>query len=271
MKNVQVKWRTWGKGGPPAPIKLSIPGWAGDHHSHETGSTPQPWHCVPFIEGSTYGLELIYPFETETRVINDDGKILFDGDFSKECMWEGSFVTPFSNFAPGHFGFTSSLDIEVPEEHVVRLEPHPRFFTDTTGHCPIAVPGHIQPWWCRIFFVVFKAPSVGQMHIFRKNEPYAQILVVPKKVNYEIKKMTDEEIIERKTIETLIDKNRTLIAKHSWIDNAGNHFDDKYKQMQKVFNKSGKDGLNKFLCSIHENKNKVKKIGRYVKKCDHSE
>src|SRR5687767_59867 len=84
MHKIELKYRCWYKGVPPKPIKLQIPGWAGDSHGHSNGDKPQPWHCPPFVEGATYGLELIYPFETEVSVRNVDGKIKFDGDFSKE-------------------------------------------------------------------------------------------------------------------------------------------------------------------------------------------
>ena len=242
-----VKYRVWQKGLPPRPIKLQIPGWAGDHHRHDDGATPQPWHCIPFVEGSTYGLELIYPFDAECHVTNENGQIKFQGDFSKECTWSDPPSPPFAAFAPTHFGYTSAVDIEVPDEYVVRLEPHPRFYTDVTGTCPCAVPGHIHPWWSRIFFVVFKSPLPGQTIIFRKSEPYAQILVVPKRVNYEIKEMSQEEAAERKQTESVIDHNRKDICNHAWTDHRGNQFDDKYKQLQSLFNKGGKAAIQKLV------------------------
>lgn len=63
MTKIDVLWRTRHKGLPPRPIKLQIPGWAGHDLNHGDGATPQPWHCPPFVDGSTYGLELLYPFD----------------------------------------------------------------------------------------------------------------------------------------------------------------------------------------------------------------
>lgn len=266
---MKVKYRTWYKAIPPRPIKLQIPGWAGERNNHTHGDKPQPWHCVPFIEGSTYGLELIYPFDAETRVVNNNGKITFESDFGSECVWSDPPTPPFLSFAPNHYGFTSSLDIEAPENHVVRIEPHPKFFTDTTGTTPIAVPGHIHPWWTKIFFLAFKSPLNGQVHIFRKDEPYAQILIVPQKINYEIELMSKEEINKRVLIEEKITKYSDKLSKNIWDDHLGQRFNDKYKCLLSIANKQGVDGVHKHIEELAEKftvKRKSKLIGKYVKK-----
>ena len=266
---MQIKYRTWENAPPPRPIKLEIPGWAGHHRRHDNGCIPQPWHCVPFVEGATYGLEIIYPFEHETRVTNENGNCVFSGKFFEKDYDTSAMPIPFSNFAPGHYGFTSSVDLKIPEDHVIRLEPHPRFFTDTTGTCPIAIPGHIQSWWCRIFFMVFKAPLSQQTHIFTQGEPVAQILIVPKKANYEIEEMNQEEILERIFVDNKIAELDKVLPKHSWKDYLGNQFDDKYKQLQAIYNKNGMNGILstlKKLCDKEHAKSRIKIIGRYVKK-----
>lgn len=202
MQTLKIKWRNWFKGIPPRPIKLEIPGWAGEKSNHGDGDKPQPWFCPPFVEGATYGLELLYPFDTECHVKIVNGKLFFECDFSeenKDCPYVE--LPPFSNFAPGHFGMTSSLDIEVPPGYVLRTEPHPRYYTDITNTVPCCIPGHLQTeWWPKIFFVVFKNPMPGQTLIFRKGEPYGQVLVVPRQINYEIKEMTSFETAERLSI-----------------------------------------------------------------------
>jgi len=250
MDKITLKYRTWYKGIVPRKIKLKIgeDGWAGDSHDYRSGAKPQPWHCLPFVEGSTYGLELIYPFETECKVFNNNGKVEFQGDFEKERPNMEVKWPPFLAFAPSHYGFTSSLDLNVPEGYVVRLEPHPKYFTDMSYTTPCVVPGHIQAeWWSRIFFIVFKIPPDGQYHIFRKSEPYAQILIVPKKVDYDIVPMTENEIKERSKFETIFDKADQHMAKKRWIDNTGHHFNDKYKVAGSVFAKKGLGGVKEFL------------------------
>lgn len=261
-KNIFLKYRTWFKGIPPRPIKLEIPGWSGENQKRKTGNIPQPWHCLPFIEGSTYGLELIYPFDTECKVINNNGKVEFIADFAQENGWNKP-EPPFSNFSPFHYGFTSSLDLNFSQDLVLRIEPHPRFFTDVTNTVPLAVPGHIQQWWSRIFFVVFKSPSIGQCHIFKKNEPYAQILLVPKDIQYDISLMNIQEAAWRDA------RDAAIIAMGSklegWRDHLNHKFDDKYKQLNNIYKKEGEDGVDAFLntmkyCKVKTTKTKVPTI-----------
>lgn len=262
--NIEIKYRTWHKGIPPQRIKLKIPGWAGDSWGHSNQCKPQPWHCVPFTDGSTYGLELIYPFDTECEVANVNGEITFSGDFSHENSWDTTNPKkpPFSAFAPGHYGFTSSLDIKPPPEYVVRLEPHPRFFTDTVGDCPIAVPGHIHRFWPKIFFIVFKSPLPGQTHIFRKNEPYAQVLIVPEKVSYDLVEMSPVEKDARIRLEKIINANRKQLSKNMWKDHKDNNFDDKYKQVKLIYSRLNHDdkALADYLTNIPTKKASFKPI-----------
>ncbi len=253
MQEIEIRYRTWYRGWPPQPIKLKIPGWSGCDHNHKSGAIPQPWHCPPFVEGSTYGLELIYPFDCEMKVTTVDGKINFDGDFSSEAPNVGIKWPPFDVFAPGHYGYTSALDIIPPEGHVIRVEPHPRYFTDETWSTPCAVPGHIQgEWWPRIFFVVFKAPGPGQVHVFKKGHPFAQILIVPHKVKYEIYPMDAEEAKERCRLENLIDKYDKYLAENQWVDHIGNAFNDKYKVMSRIYSKDGFQGVKDYIESTAE-------------------
>lgn len=243
-----IKYRTWFKGIPPRKIKLQIPGWAGDSLDHQNGAKPQPWHCQPFVDGSTYGLELIYPFNSECIVKKINGEVKFLGNFKGENPWNADEdnTPPFSTFAPNHYGFTSSLDIMPPIDYVSRIEPHPRFFTDTTGTVPIAVTGHIQHWWPKIFFVAFKSPLEGQEHIFRKDEPYAQVIFLPRKADYQLQEMSPKEKTEREIMDRKIALHRDKIANHTWRDHLGNQFDDKYKQLSSLYAKYGKIDLDKF-------------------------
>jgi len=258
MEKVEIKYRKWYKGVPPRPIKLQIPGWAGDSHGHSDGDVPQPWHCPPFVEASTYGLELIYTFDTECTVRNLDGKVVFDGDWEKEYSPDGVRFPPFGNFAPGHYGFTSSLDIKCPPNCVIRIEPHPRFYTDRTGTVPIPVCGHIQgDWWPKVFFVVFRAPLPGETHIFRQGEPYAQILVLPKRVTYEVTQMASAEVAKRNVRDARIHKVARQISKNTWRDHQDLCFDDKYKVLSTVYAKGGEAGVDRFLEEAEANQQSI--------------
>lgn len=228
---------------PLRPIRISSPGWAGDPVKMEDGAPIQPLHCLPFVEGSTYGLELLYPHETECRVINDDGSPRFHWDFMKEPgdpLDGGEFLF----FSPVHktryYLFNTRLDIEPPPGYVIRTEPHPRFFTDDTGTVPLPMIGHLQnEWYARQLFVVFRVPREGQRHIFRKNEPYAQLLFVPQQMKYEITTMTPEEEAVRVAMRKGIQSARGSIATKHWYNSTNNEQDNHYKVLAAAFSRGG--------------------------------
>src|SRR5205823_904403 len=180
-----------------------------------------------------YGLELVYPYETECQVVNYDGTIRFEFDYAKE---PGGGLTggEFMLFAPKrtskYYLFNTRLDLQPPPGHVLRTEPHPRFFTDDTGTAPLAMIGHLQnEWYPRQLFVVFRAPRPGQRHIFRKGEPYAQLLFLPKDVQYHTAEMAPDEAARRRELASAMTVARGDIADHSWQDCDGAVLDNHYK------------------------------------------
>jgi hypothetical protein len=234
---------------PPRPIKLKVPGWAGEDSPRSDGSVPQPWHCKPFVDGATYGLELIYPFASECKVRIRRNKILFEADFTNEPDWildeEGKPELPFCAFAPSHYGMTTCLDLEPPVGSVLRIEPHPRIFVSESPDMPLAIPGHIERFWPRILFVVFKAPAPRQVHVFRKGEPYAQLLIVPSKMRYNVKKMMQSKKRYRAKQDRIVGRSAQSLATHWWKSASGGYFDDKYKNLARIYSVAGEDEVAK--------------------------
>src|SRR5690349_15686445 len=74
-----LRYRTVYGAPPPRRIRLDVPGWAGISTAHGEGAPAQPWHCQPFVDGATYGLELLYPYPGECTVRNEEGGISFHG------------------------------------------------------------------------------------------------------------------------------------------------------------------------------------------------
>ena len=114
---------------------------------------------------------MFYPYKKELRVSKKRGKCTFDGDFGPppagDLQWP-----PFRSFGDEYYTYQLLLDLNVGQEWAVRTEPHPRFYTDTSGTVPIAVPALLRTeWWPMINFVVFKAPAEGCTRIFRPGEP----------------------------------------------------------------------------------------------------
>jgi hypothetical protein len=238
-----LRYRTSAKGIAPRPIRMDVPGWAGIANKMEPGAAPQPWHCNPFVEGSTHGLELLYPMDQDCQVISDDaGKTRIAWEYAREGngVTGGEVVV----FAPGFYLLNTMLDLRAPAGYALRTEPHPRFFTDTTGTVPLALIGHLQTeWWPKLFFVAFKCPPSGQRHIFRKGEPYAQLILVPRRVSYDLQPMIAAEAEQRRQAEAHFVAAAQHIARNRWHDHTGQTFNDKYKVLSRAFAKGGHEAV----------------------------
>lgn len=103
---IEVRYRSGYNAPPPRRIRLEIPGWSGHSTDHGDGAPAMPWHCQPFVDGSTYGLELIYPYKSECRVINESGTVRFEGPLEDEAKAAG-MPHPFEVFARSHYGMAT--------------------------------------------------------------------------------------------------------------------------------------------------------------------
>ena len=227
-----IKFRLTNPGLRPRKTRLEMPGWAGKPEPRTDGSHEYAWHCLPFTEGAQYGIEIFYPYDNELHVTNKNGELQFDGDFGpapdEDLQWP-----PFRSFGRDYFTYQLLLDLNVDREWAVRTEPHPRFYTDTTGTVPIAVPALLRTeWWPMISFVVFKAPQEGQVHIFRPGEPMLQILVLPVTCDVNLVRMTEEEAAEREVRGRRIHASRpTLAADSTWTSSTNTVFDGTYRYL----------------------------------------
>jgi hypothetical protein len=248
---VELRYRTVYGAPPPRRIQLEVPGWAGPSTAHADGAPAQPWHCRPFVDGATYGLELVYPYRGDCTVHNEGGAIRFRGSLAAE-MDDLGLPHPFGVFAAGHYGMATALDLLPPPGYALRLEPHPRFFTDATGEVPLAVPGHLQRFWPRQFFAVFRAPPVGGVHLFRPGEAYAQLLLVRPSERYSVVPMEPELAGERAREDQRITRFAYLLAKRVWRSDTGHWFDDKYKQLLRIFRGGGREAVGRQLQAVEE-------------------
>ena len=229
---LQVKYRSFTPGLGLRRTKLEVPGWGGQREPRKNGSLEQAWHCLPFSEGARYGMELFYPYTNELRVSVVGGKLILDGDFGPRPEGQGGEWPPFRNFGSLYYTCQLSLDLKVDEGFAVRVEPHPRFFTDPTNTAPIAVPALIRRWWPMIFFLVFKSPPEGGAHTFRPGEPFAQILVVPEEADFELVPMSDQEAAERELQSQRIYESRSTLSAHTeWTSATDTVFDGTYRHI----------------------------------------
>ncbi len=226
-----VKFRTREARLAPRRTKLEIPGWAGEREPRGDGAQEYAWHCTPFSEGAQYGIELFYPYDNELIVSTKNGELILEGDFGP-CPEEGLQWPPFRNFGRNYYTYQILLDLKVEPGFAIRTEPHPRFYTDRTDTCPIAVPALIRQWWPMMFFIVFKSPAEGRTHIFRPGEPFAQVIVIPEEAQFEVAPMDSEEAAEREMQARRIHASRDRLSEGSrWLSRTDTVFDGTYRFM----------------------------------------
>jgi hypothetical protein len=226
-----VKYRSINPNLRPRRTRLEVPGWAGEPEPRADGSHEYPWHCIPFSEAARAAIELPYPHPDELRVTMKDAVLLFEGEFGDPPDPDAR-RPPFRGFGNGYYTYQILLDLKVGNGLAIKTETHPRFYTDTTGTVPIAVPAILQHWWPMVFFVVFKAPAEGQTHIFRPGEPFMQVSVVPADDKIDLAEMPEDEAAERELQAQRIHASRaTLSADTQWVSSTNTVFDGTYRRI----------------------------------------
>ena len=226
-----VKYRLVNPGLQPRRTRLEMPGWAGEQQPRADGSHEQAWHCMPFTEAARGGIEVFYPYGNECRVTTRDGAPVFEGEFG-EPPSPGLQWPPFRTFGRQYYTYQLLLDLKTEESFAIKAETHPRFYTDTTGTVPVAVPAVLRHWWPMINFVVFKSPAEGQTHVFRPGEPFMQFAVVEAEPKFDLVEMTEEEAAERELQSRRIHASRkALSADTQWVSSTSTVFDGTYRRI----------------------------------------
>jgi len=215
----------------PRRTKVEVPGWGGAKEPRRDGSHEQAWHCLPFVEGAQYGIEVFYPHDRELRVSRRDGQFYFETDAATADA--ENQPPPFRAFGESSYTYQLLLDLKVPDGLAVRAEPHPRFFLSDANDVPLAVPALLRTsWWPMINFVVFKAPPAGTFHVFRPGEPFMQFCVVPTDPELRLEPMGPEEEAEREMQSRRIHASRdTLGLDTRWTSSTNTVFDGTYRRI----------------------------------------
>jgi tetratricopeptide (TPR) repeat protein len=160
------------------------------------------------------------------------------------------------------------MDVAAPPGHVLRIEPHPRFFTDMSGEVPAAIIANLQTeWWSKPLFVVFKVPPVGGRHVFRQGEAFAQIIFVPQRASYEVERMSAEESARRQKLAQGVEIARAQIATNTWLNKAGEDQTNHYKVMAAAFAREGIEGVEKVIGGAVERYKATLPVGKSVREC----
>ena len=226
-----IKYRLTEQGLAPRRTRLQVPGWSGEPQPSQDGSMEHPWHCVPFSEAAKYGIEVFYPYERDLRVTTKNGRLVFEADFQPDPA-DARMTPPVRTFGDLYYTYQLLIDFKPESGFAMKIEPHPRFYTDPTYTTPIAVPALIRNWWPMWFFIVFKSPPEGQTHIFRHGEPFAQFTMLPEECEFELVPMSEEEAAERELQSRHIYDSRETLSKDSrWTSSTSTIFDATYRRI----------------------------------------
>ena len=150
----------------------------------------------------------------------------------RQVLQPGEDGPPFRSFGREYFTYQSCIDLKVDAAYAIKIETHPRFYTDTTGTVPIAVPAVLRAWWPMVNFLVFKAPAEGGTHVFQPGEPFVMVTVVPAEQAVELVDMPEAEAAERELQSRRIHASRsTLSADTQWTSSTNTIFDGTYRRL----------------------------------------
>ena len=238
-----VKYRYYNPRLAPRRTRMEVPGWSGQPAPRRDGSHEYAWHCMPFVEGAQYGIEVFYPYDNELRVTKRDGQVVLESDWGPD-PGTGIQWPPFRPFGEEYYTYQLLMDLKVADDMAVRAEPHPRLYTTPGDDVPIAVPALLRTsWWPMISFVVFKAPAEGRVHIFRPDEPFMQFIFVPADAPFELVPMNEEEAAEREMRGRRIHASRETLGKATnWTSSTNTVFDGTYRQILRAARAKAKEG-----------------------------
>lgn len=228
--DLEIAYRTWVDSVPsPRKLQVEVPGWGG---TRDMGM-PQPWHCKPFLDGNSLGIELFWGLPATVVITGDGVDAQIEGDLEPITGTKDTI----SQFARGHYGINSNYHLRVPPGWGLLVLPHPRWSLDPyQSELPAIVPGLLESaWWPHLFFVVSRIPPAGVRHVFRYGEPFCQVLPVPLDVGVKLRRMDEAERAEAMANEAFCKDDYHTVSTHSWWSENQHHFGNIYKVLSRRF------------------------------------
>jgi len=192
--------------------QLKVPGWAGN----TTDNTCQPWHFKIFTDAASAGIELLYPYEDTTIP---------------------EVTHPFIPVNDDWYLLEMDMSISTPDGTSLLVLPHYRFYTDTEWSTPITVATMLETDWWPSLTILFKMPPKGYVTKFRKDEPFAQAIAVPRS-SLKAEKMTDKEVEINQAAKLYTKKAVENLATRQWVTSTGFVQDNLYEVMSHLYHQN---------------------------------
>jgi Tfp pilus assembly protein PilF len=99
--------------------------------------------------------------------------------------------------------------------------------------------------------------------VFRKGDPYVQILLVPDH-DYQLEPMAPDHARARRKLESDIALSKSLIGRHVWFSAEGLEFNDHYRVLERAYEQGGIDAVEKTVREATAEYHRVVPDGRTV-------
>ena len=143
------------------------------------GDSPQPWQFKQFQDATTYGVELLWPYE-DTVV--------------SRAKKTRPVLEHYVRLTPNIFGIVFPGFLQVPENHNLLIFPHhTHSISEDAPPKPITHMVEFD-WWPLSPQVMFEVPKKPKR--FHKDKPFAQAIAVPRQ-EYTVKEMDYAEREQR--------------------------------------------------------------------------
>jgi hypothetical protein len=203
-------------------VKPSVP----DHYRQLARQSPPPalpTHCKPWVDASSYGLLLTYPYQATLTVVGqENARAVYTMTPPSSRLVYGPIAQMLTN---EHFSFESGYWFKTDPEIGIYTNHLPPGYT-TPGHL---IPGLVECWrYPKRLFVVFEVPQPGESISFRFGDPLCVLMpVITEPVVGEV--MTDDEL------QDVLDRNARwddYLTEHpelKWTSADGVEFNHMYK------------------------------------------
>lgn len=246
--NLTIKYRVLKGGFPPNKTKIQIPGWAGDPmQKKRDNSIVQPWHCLPYLDGIKASIELLFPGEDSYKVKNTGNEIVIEKNgeiINSSFSQEGTEIV--SLLSPNHYSICPLIDIMTEEGFEFRIESHPKIYNDKIDY-PIIIPANLKQILYSGLFVVALNPKPGKCHIYNPKDKIAIVIPTTTIEKLSVEKMSKDELETRENISKIQKTRSWILSTNIWHSKDFLWFDTKYKILNKILSKEGKNKMINFV------------------------
>lgn len=190
---------------------------------------PVPFHCKPWVDGSTAGWTLFYGFLTPLTIVGlADGQVRIDG--IDQLQAETRAIQQAHVFAKGLFSLSTGYKLHTSPGMVTLLISPSQ---PPAGYEPLTAVVETD-WFPKDIFLAVKAPAEGETIELEYKSELARAIVVPRQDTTQAVAMDDAEVEAIMASEAeYLEAQRTTPTR--WRAATGDEFTHLYKQRSREY------------------------------------